>query len=132
MHDNASTDGTAGAIRRALPDVEVEECDRNLGFGAGMNRLIARSTAPWFLCFNSDAWPEPGAVATLLAAGESDPRVGAVAPRLEQPDGTLEHSAYPFPSVRMAAVTAVGGVPADPARVTTRRTRSTGSSAPPS
>ena len=80
----------------------------NLGYAAAMNRLLDRSDGPWFLALNSDAWPEPGAVARLVAVAERHPRAAVVAPRLERPDGTLEHSTHPFPSVTVAAVTAVG------------------------
>ncbi len=109
VHDNASSDGTAAAIAASVPKAEVVAGDRNLGFAAGMNRLIERSTAPWFLALNSDAWPEPGAIARLLAVGRASPDVGIVAPRLERPDGTLEPSTFPFPSLRVAAFTALGG-----------------------
>lgn len=109
VHDNASCDGTAVAIARSIPAAEVVASDRNLGFAAGMNRLMERSTAPWFLALNSDAWPEPGAVRRLLEVGCSHPETAVVAPRLERPDGTLEWSTFPFPSLSVAAITALGG-----------------------
>jgi len=109
VHDNASTDGTADAIRSRVPTAEVVAGERNLGFAGGMNRLIARSSAPWFLALNSDAWPEPGAIEALLAAGEKHDSAAAIAPLLLRPDGTLEHSTFPFPSLRVAAITALGG-----------------------
>jgi len=106
--DNASSDGTADAIRAALPAVEVAEGAENLGFAAGVNRLLARSDAPWFLALNSDAWPEPGAIAALVRAAEQQPEAALVAPRLERPDGELEHSTHPFPSLRVALLYATG------------------------
>jgi GT2 family glycosyltransferase len=109
VHDNASTDGTAAAIRASVPAADVEVCDSNLGFAAGMNRLLARSTAPWFLALNSDAWPEPGAIRRLVEVGEAEPRAAAIAPRIERPDGVLEHSTYPFPTLEVAAINALGG-----------------------
>jgi N-acetylglucosaminyl-diphospho-decaprenol L-rhamnosyltransferase len=109
VHDNASTDGTASRLAREVPEADVEVSDANLGFAAGVNRLLARSDAPWFLALNSDAWPEPGALEALLAAAARHPRAGLVVPRLERPDGALEHSCLPFPTLRTAALTAVGG-----------------------
>jgi hypothetical protein len=108
VRDNASSDGTADAVAAHFPEAEVDAGAENLGFAAGVNTLLARSTAPWFLALNSDAWPEPGAVRRLVSAAEAFPFAAAVAPRLERPDGTLEHSTYPFPSLEVAAVTAVG------------------------
>ena len=109
VHDNASTDGSAAAIRERFPTADVVAGERNVGFAAGMNRLIERSSAPWFLALNSDAWPEPGAIETLVATGGEHPSAAAVAPRLLRPDGSLEHSTLPFPSLAVAAITAIGG-----------------------
>ena len=108
VHDNASTDGTPERILEDAPEAEVRIAAGNLGFAAGVNALIERSTAPWLLVLNSDAWPEPGALGRLVAAAEADPRVAAVAPRLETPDGELEESTHPFPSLRVAALSAIG------------------------
>jgi GT2 family glycosyltransferase len=47
-------------------------------------------------------------VQRLVRAAEAFPFAAAVAPRLERPDGTLEHSTHPFPSLEVAAVTATG------------------------
>jgi GT2 family glycosyltransferase len=44
----------------------------------------------------------------MLREGERHPKAAAIAPRLERPDGTLEHSTFPFPSARVAAITALG------------------------
>ena len=109
VRDNGSVDGTPEALADAVPEADVDAGDENLGFAAGMNTLIARSTAPWFLALNSDAWPQPQAIARLVESAERHPRAAAIAPRLERPDGTLEHSTHPFPSLRVAATTATGG-----------------------
>ncbi|MEY2470250.1 MAG: hypothetical protein QOF21_2948, partial [Actinomycetota bacterium] len=62
----------------------------------------------WFFCLNSDAWPDPGALATLVAAAHAHPRAAAIAPRLERLDGTLEHSTHPFPNATVAAIVNLG------------------------
>jgi GT2 family glycosyltransferase len=108
VQDNASSDGTAEAVRDKVPEARVDVSPDNVGFAAGVNRLLARSDAPWFLALNSDAWPAPGAIGALVAAAERHPRAAAVAPRLERPDGSLEHSTHPLPSLRVAAASAVG------------------------
>ncbi|HXN63111.1 MAG TPA: glycosyltransferase [Acidimicrobiales bacterium] len=109
VHDNASSDGTAAAIAEALPTVEVVSCPENLGFARAVNRLLARSDAPWFFMLNSDAWPEAGAIGTLVRRAEQNPRAAAVAPLLLRPDGSVEHSTHPFPSLATAALDAAGG-----------------------
>lgn len=109
VHDNASNDGTPAALAAAVPEAEVEVGEENLGFARAVNRLLGRSRAPWFLALNSDAWPEPGALARLVATAHQHPRAAAVAPLLLRPDGSVEHSTHPFPSLAVAAIDAVGG-----------------------
>jgi len=108
VQDNASSDGTPDALRDRVPEADVEVSPTNVGFAAAVNRLLARSDAPWFLALNSDAWPRPGAVAAMVRAAERHPRAAAVAPRIERPEGGIEHSTHPFPSVRVALASAVG------------------------
>jgi GT2 family glycosyltransferase len=108
VHDNASDDGTPERLRADVPEAEVEAGEANLGFAAGVNRLLARSDAEWFFALNSDAWPEPGALGRLVATAQRRPRAALVAPRVERPDGELEHSTHPFPSARVAGLQALG------------------------
>jgi GT2 family glycosyltransferase len=105
VRDNASSDGSARAIRSELPDVSVDAGEENLGFAAGVNTILRRTHAPWCLLLNSDAWPEPGAISRMVACAERHPRAAVVAARLERPDGSLEPSAWPFPSLRVAVST---------------------------
>jgi GT2 family glycosyltransferase len=109
VHDNASSDGTVDALRAEVPEADVVASPTNVGFGAGHNALIARTDGAWYFCLNSDAWPDPHALATLVAAAEAHPRAAAVAPRLETPEGALEISTHPFPSARLAATVNLGG-----------------------
>jgi GT2 family glycosyltransferase len=108
VRDNGSTDGTPAAIRDHVPEADLDAGSRNLGFAAGVNRALARSDAEWVLLLNSDAWPEPGAISALVDTARTEPGAALVAPRLERPDGGLEHSTHPFPSARVAAVMALG------------------------
>ena len=103
VRDNASDDGTADAIRERVPEADLDAGQENLGFAAGVNTLLRRSDADWFFLLNPDASPDPGTIATLVATAERHPDAAAIAPRLEHPDGTLEHSTYPFPSLRVTA-----------------------------
>ncbi len=108
VYDNGSTDGTPELLRAALPRAEVIAGGENLGFSRAMNVLIAKSGAPFFFALNSDAWPEAGAVGRLVDAAERHPRAAAIAPLLLRPDGSVEHSTHPFPSLRIAALDALG------------------------
>ena len=106
VRDNGSSDGTPDRIGETVPEADLERGTENLGFAAGVNAIIARSKAPWFFLLNSDAWPLDGAIGRLVAAADGRPRAAAIAPRIEYPDGRLQHSTHPFPSSRVAATLA--------------------------
>src|SRR6266702_2887491 len=89
VRDNGSSDATPELLKERVPEAEVDAGSENLGFAAGVNTLLGRSSAPWILLLNSDAWPEPGAIGRLVDAARAHPRAAAVAPRLERPGGTL-------------------------------------------
>ena len=75
--DNASTDGSAAAIRAAYPGVTLLEERHNWGFAEGCNRGIARTTGPWIALLNNDAVAEPTWGAELVRAAEAaEPRCG--------------------------------------------------------
>ncbi|HVT20515.1 MAG TPA: glycosyltransferase family 2 protein [Mycobacteriales bacterium] len=107
IRDNASTDGTAAALAAAYPAAEVDAGTENLGFAGGVNTILRRSSAPWVLLLNPDAWPEPGAIERLLECAARHPRAAAVAPKLLRPDGRIEPSAWPFPSLRVTLASAL-------------------------
>jgi GT2 family glycosyltransferase len=94
--DHGSTDGTLNVARR-FEHVRIVE-QENRGVGAGWNRGLAETTAPWVLLLNADAWMLTDAVARLLEFGESQPEAALVGPKLLNPDGTLQRSARGFPT----------------------------------
>jgi GT2 family glycosyltransferase len=105
--DTASSDGSAAAARAAAPWAEIVQPGVNLGFGAAVNRAAAMSSSAWLAAANADVELRPGALSALLAAGV-DPRVGAVAPRLELDAGGVQHSVGPLPGVGVALTFALG------------------------
>jgi GT2 family glycosyltransferase len=96
--DNGSRDGSAAAARTHAPWARVLVPGANLGYGAAVELVAARTTSPWLLAANADVALAPGALGVLLAAGR-DPQVGCLAPRLILPDGTPQHSVFAFPTV---------------------------------
>jgi GT2 family glycosyltransferase len=90
--DNGSGDGSADALRTALPSVRVIASARNVGFSAGCNtgiRAALESGADHVLLVNSDAVLAPAAIAQLVAALNADSSIGIAGPVLlsrEEPD----------------------------------------------
>jgi GT2 family glycosyltransferase len=96
--DNASDDSTL-AVLSAL-QVETIALTDNLGFAHGCNVGTAAGSAPYVLLLNPDARLGREALETLVAELEQDGSVGAVAPRIVEPDGTLDYSLRRFPRLR--------------------------------
>src|SRR5262249_1052496 len=96
--DNASTDGTVAFVRERFPEVEVVE-QENRGLAAGWNTGIARTSGPYVLLLNSDAWLDDGALDALVEFGGAHPRGAGVAPRLRYPDGRLQRNVRGFPTL---------------------------------
>jgi N-acetylglucosaminyl-diphospho-decaprenol L-rhamnosyltransferase len=97
--DNASSDGSAELVRERFPWVKLIASPDNLGFGNGVNEIAARTSTPWVAPSNADIRVHPGALRALLDEGERHPEAGAIAPRLVLPDGSTQHSVFPFPTV---------------------------------
>ncbi|MFN6195519.1 MAG: glycosyltransferase family 2 protein, partial [Planctomycetota bacterium] len=83
--DNASAgDDVARRAQRYGARIRLRRHDRNLGFADGHNgllrELLAAPDGPDYVALlNNDAAAYPGWIAALVAAAESDPRVGACA-----------------------------------------------------
>jgi GT2 family glycosyltransferase len=90
--DNASSDGTADAVRVRWPHVTVIDAGSNLGFARATNVGIRRSSGELVLLLNPDTVVGPGAVARLVAALEDDPQAAAAGPRLIDEQGATELS----------------------------------------
>lgn len=103
--DNASSDGTAEAIRGAFPQALLTEAGENLGF-AGGNNLALRSmgfpdgeSLPSFvLLLNPDTVVRPGALHALVDGMEAA-GAGLAGARLVYGDGSFQHSAFAFPGL---------------------------------
>lgn len=96
--DNASTDDSVAAIREAFPDVDLVALDRNTGFAGGVNRAVARTTAPVVVVTTPDVELRPGCTKVLVEALEQSPDIGLVAPQVRTSDGQLYPSVRRFPS----------------------------------
>jgi hypothetical protein len=95
--DHGSTDGTLELVRDRFPPVRLVQ-QENRGLGAGWNRGLRETEAPFVLVLNSDAWLLDDAGGQLLAFAREHERAGFVAPRLLNPDGTLQPSVRAFPT----------------------------------
>jgi GT2 family glycosyltransferase len=105
--DNASTDGSAGAARHHPTVTEVIALRQRRGKGENDTALLQRSRGRFALLLNEDSELRPGAVSALHAALAERPEAAAAGARLLRPDGTLQPSAWRFPTPATALVGAV-------------------------
>jgi GT2 family glycosyltransferase len=78
--DNASSDGSAAAVREHFPAVTVRVLPRNAG-AAARNVGVALAATPYVAFSDDDSWWEPGALSRAAAALDDDPRLGLIAAR---------------------------------------------------
>jgi rhamnopyranosyl-N-acetylglucosaminyl-diphospho-decaprenol beta-1,3/1,4-galactofuranosyltransferase len=100
--DNASTDGTAAAVRDGYPGVSLTEMASNTGgaggFACGMALALA-GAADLVWLMDDDTVPEPGALAALLEARERHPGgpPAVIASRVVWTDGRAHPMNTPRP-----------------------------------
>ena len=97
--DNASSDASVELVRTCFPAARLIVNELNRGYGAAANQAIAACTTPTILLLNSDVIIAPDTPAALGHYLAEHPTAAVAGPRLVNSDGSLQRSAYPFPSV---------------------------------
>lgn len=108
--DNDSRDGSAERLQAAIRTAgwqdwaQVRAMPVNGGFSYGVNAGVQPDLqqplgfdAYWLL--NPDTYLRPGALANLLEYLRAHPEAAMVGSRLEDPDGTPQHSRFRFPNL---------------------------------
>jgi GT2 family glycosyltransferase len=97
--DNGSTDSSVQYIRENYPAVRVIENGANLGFAKGNNCGIRQTTGEYVLILNPDTIIHDGSLDRWIAFADRHPNVGALGCRVQNPDGSYQISARPFPTI---------------------------------
>ncbi len=100
--DNASSDGSAAAVRALGGDVELIELTRPAGKAANDSTLLKRARGRYCLLLNEDSEIESGAVFELMRALGEDTRAAAATPQLLDSAGRPVPCAWRFPGVGTA------------------------------
>ncbi|MCG8917845.1 glycosyltransferase family 2 protein [Actinokineospora sp. PR83] len=130
--DNASTDGSGDIARSA--GVEVVRPERNLGYAGAIAAVLDRVDTEFVAWLNDDAVPDPSWLGRLEDALDAAPGAGAASARLVRADGSTQSVGVGVDALgrgfdltggpvfgfcggaallRVGALRAVGGVPAD-------------------
>jgi GT2 family glycosyltransferase len=100
--DNASTDGSAEAVRARGGDIRLLALQRREGKAANDSRLMREAKGSYCLLLNEDSELQPGAVGALVGALDANPRAGAAGAQLLDSSGNPVPCAWRFPGVGTA------------------------------
>ena len=102
--DNASTDGTAEAVAERHPRVRVIGNERNLGFGAAINRAALELEGDVLVLVNNDVVCEPD----FLDGSRRPSRTGGGHGRGRPPAGELRRSSIDSAGIELDTTLARG------------------------
>jgi GT2 family glycosyltransferase len=97
--DNASSDGSAEAVRGRGGAVRLIALEKRAGKAANDSTLLREAKGRYCLLLNEDSELRPGAAEALVAALEADPEAGAAGPQLLDSTGEPVPCAWRFPGV---------------------------------
>ncbi len=106
--DNASSDGSARAVRDMYPGVKLLPQSENLGFARANNIGIRGSTGQYVCLINSDVIVLPGCIEKLFFFLNEHPGAAIAAPKVLNPDMTVQPSCWRFPSLPGALLSSIG------------------------
>ena len=95
VEDNASSD-RPGRIKERFPKVALCVNSRNLGFAKGVNPALFKGKSPYVMLMNPDTVLKDEGWQDLWEYLEQNPEVGALGPRILDPDGAVQGSARSF------------------------------------
>lgn len=97
--DNASSDQTIKVIEKNKLKTILVKSPVNGGFAKGVNQGLARATGEYILLLNPDTQLVGDCLTNLVAFADKTSPLGAVAPRLLDPDGKPQASVFKFPTI---------------------------------
>jgi len=90
--DNASTDGTADAIAKRFPQVQLIVAGENLGFAKAVNVAAGKAEPGYLVLLNPDTIVLPGSLEALLEFALRYPEYRLYGGRTLRSDGSLDPS----------------------------------------
>ena len=100
--DNASQDGTPEMVMAEFPQATLVRRPDNAGFARGTNEGIAAARGDAIMLLNPDTELHDNVLPPMLAYLREHPDVGILAPKLLDPDGSLQLSCRAFPGFSTA------------------------------
>lgn len=108
ISDNGSTDDSLAFIRSNYPQARIIENGANLGFAKGNNVGIRAAEGDYILILNPDTIIHDRALDKWVEFADQHLEAGAFGCRVNNPDGSFQNPARPFPTVRRYWIAALG------------------------
>jgi len=96
--DNDSFDETAKIIEQLYPQVNLIQNKKNLGYAKANNQGIEKTRGEYILLLNPDTQVLEDSLSLMCEFMEENPEVGALGPKLLNPDKSVQASCREFPS----------------------------------
>lgn len=93
-----SPDEDKQCLKKTFPEITLVRNKGNIGFAAAVNKGLAHSTAPNVMLLNPDTLVHAGIFQSVFKYLAAHPEVGAVGPKVLDPDGSVQGSARAFPN----------------------------------
>jgi len=97
--DNASYDRSVEMVKSDFPQVKLIQNSENYGFAKANNQAIRISTGSRVLFLNPDTLVNPVTISAIDRFLTQNPKVGIVAPKILNDDGSIQISAFRFPTL---------------------------------
>lgn len=90
--DNASRDSSIDELKRYGSRITLIQNKENRGFSAGNNQGLAKAKGEYIFLLNNDAILQDNTIDQLILFLKEHPTVGAVGPRLLNPNGSIQQT----------------------------------------
>jgi len=97
--DNASSDGTCEFVGREYPDIRLISNSTNIGHCKAVNQGFAEARGRYIILLDADTELQAGATPTMLKFLQDQPDIQLAAPRMLNPDGSVQETARRLPSI---------------------------------
>lgn len=88
--DNGSSDGTVEFIKKNYPQAEIIVAEKNLGFGAGHNKVISMINSKYHVVINPDIVFVENTVKKMTDYLEKHDEIGLLSPKICFPNGNSQ------------------------------------------
>jgi len=97
--DNNSQDESTEMVKRKFSKVNLIENKENFGFSKANNQGIKMAKGEYVFLLNSDTEIGKESLSEMIEFIKKNPQTGILAPRLLNPDGSIQDSVFYFPTI---------------------------------